>query len=461
MVVLSWMWLPISFDGPLHSLAEVWHFVSRAGYADTDSSASANWIDRVKFFRFLGGQLLLQFAVLGTLIALVGVAVQRRVLEARLVLFLVVAFLMPSAVLLLLLGFDYDAASKHVFHVYPLPAYAVAALWMALGFAWLRQRYQVRRVPALAACAGLLALIVAVGSRSNLLANYDWGARYAQTILRMLPKDAVLFVRGDADLAPIAYFYLVEGWRPDIELYHSRGLVLGNRLFHPLQTSEADMQRKLREFIDEKKVPIGFTMEHYGGYARRDHWLYIGIDKSSTDGEKVTVDIPEEAARFFEDAVADTREPNAWIAFHQDELRRRYASLLGRRLQHREPLDPRSQRHVAILKENFYGALGLAEGLMSNRQGYAAGEVAALLDRARDFMPSDVSKGHQSRFFYLRGALRLDLGDRTGATRDFETALSVWPVHDNAAIRPLKDLYGAAGNEQGRQRLERMAAKRR
>jgi hypothetical protein len=34
-------------------------------------------------------------------------------------------------------------------------------------------------------------------------------------------------------------------------------------------------------------------------------------------------------------------------------------------------------------------------------------------------------------------------------------------VHDNAAIRPLKDLYGAAGNEEGRQRLESMAAKKR
>jgi hypothetical protein len=76
-------------------------------------------------------------------------------------------------------------------------------------------------------------------------------------------------------------------------------------------------------------------------------------------------------------------------------------------------------------------------------------------------MPSDISKGHQSRFFYLRGALRLDLADRAGATRDFEVAVSLWPVHDNAAIRPLKDLYSAAGNEPGRKRLEDMAAKKR
>jgi hypothetical protein len=454
MVILSWIWLPISFDGPLHSLAEVWHFVSRAGYAEVDKSASATWLDRAKFFQFLGGQLLLQFALLGTLLALLGVAVQQRFLGARLAVFLTVAFLMPSAVLLLLLGFDYDSASKHIFHVYPLPAYAIVALWMGLGFTWLRQRYQLRRGQALAACVAVLALGLAAGGWSNLRTNSDWGARYAQTILRMLPKDAVLFVKGDADLAPLAYFYLIEGWRPDIELYHSRGLVLGNRLFHPLQTSEKEMQRKLRQFIDEKQAPIGFTMEHYGGYARRDRWLYIELDKSSTDHEKVTVDIPEDALRFFEDSIAHTREPNAWIAFHQQELRRRYGTLLGRRVERAAPLDVRSAGHVAMLREDFYGALGLAEGLMVNRSGYSAAQVAELLDRASHLMPSDASKAYQAGFFYLRGALRLDLADKAGATRDFETALTVWPVSDSRAIAPLKELYRAAGNELGLKRLE-------
>jgi hypothetical protein len=460
MVVLSWMWLPISFDGPLHSIGEVWHFVSRAGYAQTDQSDSATWVDRARFLQFLGGQLVVQFAVLGTLLALTGVAVQQRFWGARVAIFLGVAFLMPSVVLLLLLGFDYDSASKHVFHVYPLPAYAVVALWMGLGLAWLRQRYQLRRAHALAGCVAVLGLVLAAGCWFNLRTNSEWGIRYAQTILRMLPKDGVLFLRGDADLAPIAYLYLVEGWRPDIEIYHSRGLVLGNRLYHPLQTSEEEMQRKLRQFIDEKQVPIGFTMEHYGGYAHRDRWLYIEVDKSSADGSKVTIDIPEEALQFFEESVAQTREPNAWIAFHQEELRRRYGTLLGRRLQRGEPLDARSARHLAILRDDFFGALGLAEGLMANRQGYRAAEVGDLLDRARDLMPSDVAKAYRSSFFYLRGALRLDLDDKAGATRDFESALFVWPLPDNRAIAPLKDLYRAAGNEHALKRLESMAAKK-
>jgi cysteine synthase A len=44
MVFRSWRALPISFDGPLETLTEVWFFVSRAGYAGVDESVSADWL---------------------------------------------------------------------------------------------------------------------------------------------------------------------------------------------------------------------------------------------------------------------------------------------------------------------------------------------------------------------------------------------------------------------------------
>src|SRR5439155_1343121 len=86
---------------------------------------------------------------------------------------------------------------------------------------------------------------------------------------------------------------------------------------------------------------VTFTMEIYSAYARRDHWLYTEVDKSSRDPKKVTIDIPEEAVRFFEESVASVKEPNAWVAFHQDELRRRYGVLLGERL-------PRGGEPIAV-----------------------------------------------------------------------------------------------------------------
>ena len=389
----------------------------------------------------------MQFAFAGTLAAAAGFAVQWRFLGRRVAAFLTVAFLMPSAGLLLLLGFDYSAMMKHVFHVYPLPAYAVGALWMGLGFAWLADRYALRRTHALAGGAALLALILAVGARSNLLSSSDWAARYAQTILRTLPKDAVVFAQGDADLAPMAYFQMIENWRPDITLYNAKGLVLGNRLFHPLRTNEKTGQRIISDMVKQQTGPVVSTLDAFSGYAKRDRWIYIEVDKSSEDRQKVTVDIPEEAIRFFEESVARIDEPNAWVAGFQGELRRRYATLLAQSLPRAGPPDERSRRHLDQLAKDFYGALGIAEGMILNKEGYSVGAVADALDRARDLMPSDASKGQLSLFFLVRGTVRADMNDTSGAIQDFETALSVAPAPDNAAIKALEDLYRKTGDE--------------
>jgi hypothetical protein len=441
MVRRSWMAVPINFDGPLETIPEIVFFVSRAGYAGIDNSASADWIDRLKFFQFFGGQLLTQFAVLGTLVAAAGFVVQWRLLGRQVAAFLTLAFLMPSVVLLLLLGFDYSAMTKHIFHVYPLPAYAIVALWMGLGFAWLSSRYALRAAHVAAGGVALLAFILAVGMRTNLLTRHDWGAHYAQTILRSLPQNAVVFGQGEADLGPMAYYHMVENWRPDITLYQPKGLVLGNRLFHPLRTDEKTAQRTVHEMIERQTDPVVFTLDAYSGNAQLDRWLYIEVDKSSTDAQQVSVDIPPEAVRFFEESIAGVDDPNAWIAYFQGELRRRYAILLARSLPRDRPPDERSKRHFDLLAKDFSGALGLAEGMVLNKDGYSVGTVAGLLDAARAAMPSDAAKSHVSRYFYVRGAVRATMGDGAGAIQDLETAVAVWPREENKAIEQLERLY--------------------
>jgi hypothetical protein len=443
----SWKAMPVSFYGELETLTEIWFFISRAGYAEVDHSVTAGWLDRIRYLTFVGSELFVQFAVAGTVVAAAGFAAQWRVLGRRIGAFLTVAFLMPSVVLVLLLGFDYNVFRKHIFHVYPLPSYAVAALWLGLGFAWLAERYALRRGQALAACAALLALTLSAGAYVNLRANQDWAARYAQAILKLLPKNAVVFGQGDADLLPMAYFHMVENWRPDITLYQDRGLILGNRLFHPLRTYRETGDRIVSEMIAQQTDPVVFTLDPYKGNAQRDRWLYIEVDKSSTDAKQVTIDIPEEALRFFEESVARPNTSNAWIAFFQSMLRRRYAILLGQSLpQGQPPADERGRRHLELLSQDFYGALGLADGLLQNKGGFSAAAVAGFLDRARDLLPADAPKEQISRYFAVRGALRVSMQDKAGAIRDLEIALSLWPVPDNGAIQPLENLYGELGD---------------
>jgi len=151
--------------------------------------------------------------------------------------------------------------------------------------------------------------------------------------------------------------------------------------------------------------------------------------------------------RFFEESILGVDDTSAWVAFIQGELRRHYAMLLARSLPRGQTLDERTRRHLDLLGKNFYGALGIAEGLMANKAGYSAGVVGGFLDRARDAMPSDVPKEHLSRFFYIRGILRINLRDGPGATRDLETAVSVSPSPSNPAFKALGDHYRETGDE--------------
>jgi hypothetical protein len=451
----SWGPRPSSFYGELNSLMEIWWFISRAGYAGVDHSATAGWLDKVRYLTFVGRELFVQFAVLGTAVAAAGFAAQWRILGRRIAAFLTISFLMPSVVLALLLGFDYDVFRKHIFHVYPLPAYAIAALWLGLGFGWLAERYALPRGRALAAGAALLAMVAAVGAYVNLRANHEWAARYAQTVLKLLPKDAVVFGQGDADLLPMAYFHMVENVRPDITLYQSQGLILGNRLFHPLRTDQENANRVLREFIQEQKAPVVFTLEAFSGNARRDRWLYIEADKSSTDAKHVTIDIPEEAVRFFEEAIAQESAGNAWIAYFQSELRRRYGFALGQSLvPGKPPADERIRRHLELLGQDFYGALGIADGQLNRPGGFSSEVVVANLERARVLLPSDAPKQHVSGYFLLRGVLRANTADTAGAIRDLETAFSLWPERENAALQPLEMIYRETGNQAAVQDLQ-------
>ncbi|MGA8006895.1 MAG: DUF2723 domain-containing protein [Burkholderiales bacterium] len=465
MVYRSWAPLPISFYGPLQTWAEIWYFISRGGYKGIDTSQAASWLDRLKFFPYFAGQALIQFAVLGSLVAGVGFWVQRRVLGDRIAAFLTLAFLGPSVGLLLLLGFDYDSVSKHVFQVYPLPAYVVLALWMGLGLAWLQGRYALRFAPAVGVCAALLGIILFVGSRSNLLQNYDWGSKYAHAVLRALPPNAILFVSGDVDLGTIGYYHMIENQRPDIALYQWKGLVFGNRLFQPLRTSAESEQQKLREFIEHAHDPVEMSgLEFVGDYAQRDHWLFIEVDKSSRDPRQYTVDIPAEMRKFFEQSILHTHDRNGWIAFQQDELRRRYAELLGRSLQPGQQLDARTKGDLEALTQDYFGALGLAQGMLLNPHGYKTGEVGALLEQAQKLTPPDVPKAYLSKYFAFRGILRANLNDRRGAIEDFETALSIWPLPDNPALGPLEAIYREAGDEKAlnalRERIRRLERRR-
>jgi hypothetical protein len=458
MVMRSWSGPPISFYGPIESLRELWTMLSRAGYGTEDVSPAATWLDRLKYVRFLGDELLVQFAVAGTLVAAVGFKAQWREWGPRVAASLTVAFLAPTVGLLLLLGFDYDHLRRHVYQVYPLPAYGVMALWMGLGFAHLARGASAGIARAGAAAVLLLGLIGVLGWDANMRAVYAWSARYAQALLTSLPRDAVLFLHGDAEVGVIGYFHLIEGIRPDITLYNTKGLVFGNRLFHPLRTDVVGVYSAMGAFLDREHRPVAFTGGFPEDRVRDDRWLYVVADRS-TGAHKAGFRLDQPMRRFLEESVLPHAEQDPWTVFMQGELRRRIGALLSMTLRRDQAVDPSTQRYLALLSADFDGAIGMAEGLLANDAGHSMQQVARLLETARERMLPDALKSQRARYFELRAYLRLDLGDLPGALSDLETAVTLQPFASHRAASALADLYRKTNDAQALARLQERLAR--
>ena len=184
-----------------------------------------------------------------------------------------------------------------------------------------------------------------------------------------------------------------------------------------------------------------FAESYLGDLPRRDHWLYQVVDRTLENPGGKVIEIPEGLVRFFDEAVLEQHAVQPWLAALQGELRQKYARLLATQLPRRRPPEPRAGRDLAILAEDFYGALGLVEGLLSNPQGYDAARAVQFLEQVRLRMPADASKRQQARYFELRAYLRQGRGDARGAIEDLETATALWPVKENGAVAPLQDHY--------------------
>jgi hypothetical protein len=331
-----------------------------------------------------------------------------------------------------------------MFHVYPLPAYGIVALWMGLGTVALARHLALRSRPAVLTSGFLIALIGAIGSESTL--QHDWAARYAAAILRSLPQNSILLVRGDPDLAPIGYLHLIEGVRPDVTLVQTEGVVLGNRLFHPLRTPPETARNRIEQLIRQASTPVVVTQWYADDYPRRDRWLYSLVEPAYWDSRAYWIDVPAEIVRFFEEGVLSEPLGDPWKAFLLGEMRRRFARLLAESLPRDKPPDEGARRLLFFVERDFHGSLGFVEGLMQDRKTYSVPLATHFLQQAGKLVPADASKQLRARYFELRGHLRLGQREPAGALADYETALSLWPVKQNGAAQALEELYRKMGN---------------
>ncbi|MBW1880427.1 MAG: DUF2723 domain-containing protein, partial [Deltaproteobacteria bacterium] len=244
--------------GPIESPAAFWFFVSRRGYREilAGPEVTVTLSERLGFAGFLGHEMLAQFGYLGIVLVGLGAwALWQRPEKGR-ALGLTLAFLGPSFVLMTFawdtVGFVWQA----VFAPFPLLAWGVMGLWLALGLAWLAERVPHVEVAAAIGLCALASLHYGASDRSDDTFAHDYGV----ALLEMLPPDAVLFVHGDADFGAVAAMHFLEDIRPDVRVLHDGGLALSDRLF-PAGAAPEAKQRALSAFVRRSERPI-FSTAH-------------------------------------------------------------------------------------------------------------------------------------------------------------------------------------------------------
>jgi tetratricopeptide (TPR) repeat protein len=333
--------------------------------------------------RFLGA-FFEQFTPWLAALAPAGALIQKR-RDRGSFLLLLLFFVLTSYGFIWLLNHPADRQSLHLTRVFFLPAYAIAALWIAIGLGALvdgverrvdraanRSRWALRSMALIAVATPLATHFSLNDQRGERLAE-DWG----RNILGSLKPDAILLPTADHSTFPLLYLQAVEGLRPDVVIGNKYGLI-EDRLFGEIFTGEnapkealplgAPTREKERYLIERSGRPVYLTVKSDGslppGYKLLPYGLVFEAVREGMEASAAALDALWKSFSF--SAGSLERPPGNFTAdlilsdYHY--ARARHALLLGRDAEALCDLE-NAARHGAGLKEvlnNLGGTLAEA-----------------------------------------------------------------------------------------------------
>ena len=448
MIIRSQMNPEISFYGAIESWSDFWFVVSRQGYAGLDDSPSAGWWDKWQFCGFVLKESAKQLGPVGMVLSLVGLLGQWRVWPKSISLALVLGYVCNTFLLIGLLGFDYQLLHRNIFRVYPLIAYCVMSIWMALGMYlsldWIIRKWGLNARSSVVA-TGISVVVIVMLLLLNTGMNYrgkdDWAQVYAHAVLKTLERDAVLFTDGDLDLNPLGYFNRIEEIRPDISLYSNKGIAFNNRLFTPRRDSHYERNRKIDNFIQSSRRPVYYTyglphlygVEDYGLYKRID--LAIGTDRQRANASP-------EIVGYYKKLLALGEPVDPWEIMHYRLLMTDYCRLSLRLLQHSDKTEISSvelQEWVNQVCDLYHGYLEYIQILL-DADSIDMDFVDALFKKAEDKREQAVLKSEHAQFSYLRAEMYLKMDKKEDAIQSLQKSIKVWAHPDNPSYKKLQKL---------------------
>lgn len=431
----------IAVYGGIDSLGELMRYVARSAY--DDDHAAAGVIDRLQYAGWLVTESGLQAGVVGLPLILVGFVQSFREFRRSVSLGLLLTWCGSTLVLVLLLNFEYSHYYRAIFRPYPIIAYVAVSFWFALG-----ARTLARLLSRWFSLAPVVIgpLVVA----TVLLTNYPKLDRsgaamvenYARTVLESLPRDAVLFVRGDNQVGPVGYLHYVAGVRPDVEVRDLENLVFANRLASPFLPVERQNE-VIAQFVRRSERPV-FAMDP----AISPHIDYGAYVQFNPAGENryafppafgAWVDLLVEVYR--EDLSQDPHEQY----FVYQSLIRFANHYVGYSVAAVDVPDPIAER-TRLLQSTFPGKLVTLDKLLENASRVPPKELLTEMAELTEVqMPAFATPVSVAKFYELFA--RIDLlppRNEERARIHLERSFEAFPVSANPAVCLLRNLNGGA-----------------
>jgi tetratricopeptide (TPR) repeat protein len=449
LVIRSHMDPVISFYSAIDSWKEFWYMVSRQGYARTDVDVGANIWDKLDFSRFVLKETSVQLGLFGLLFIIVGFVRQWRVWKPSFCFALLFGYLGSTFILIGLLGFNFDVLHQNVFRVYPVNAYTIMVLWLCLGVRYVSRllaNLAGRHLKAVSTGNLLGVLVIGTGLLSNIPYNHraedHLAQEYAHVVLKSLAPNAVFFTLGDIDTFTLGYFHLVEGVRPDVELYNIAGLVFPTRLFKPMFVSEKTRYKSLKDFIDHETRPIYYLQDLPKIYGYRYYGPYSKLDKSLAP-DKANLVVDPEIINFYERLLNSGYSYDHWERMVQNSMLADYCKIVSLYSEGDKQADINEQLRVC---KGYSSLMVLLDFQLARKPTPDSNLLQDLLQRARklrsqantirDFIMYDVLYG---RFLLLQN-------QRPEALQHFQTAIKLWPDTHNPAYQLIQEKFSPAGN---------------
>lgn len=459
MVIRSRMCPLTSFYGPLRSFHDLLFVVRRQGYQLLEANPTANWGDKVAFASFYLGDTVNQFTAVGIFLACVGCWRLLHRGQIRVLGGILGGILGTIVPIIVCLGFDYDAESRGVVQVYPLAAYGLLALTVGLGFdeivgALFQRLGSTRGSRASAVFLGVtfIAGNFSIHFNTNNRAAETWARDYARTVLESLDPNAVLFVESDIPTAAIGYVHQIDGVRPDVAVFHSKGLVYANRLFEPLRLSDAAIDGFVGDFVSRCRRPVFTTDETPRGLPRVESVLFSRVVIKGTQDRLV---LSPKIAEFIERTARIGPLVNPMIQAYRRVMLSRLGSSLtaGLRFGGVRGIE-RPESLLSLVDLDLTGRLSRVSVLLISPTQSTVQAALGELKLAVSQLGPDISKRTRALYYQLLGIASGYLNSEDDARRNLEESVRIWPDQRNTAIGLLMKLYGHSNDQQGLRRLQ-------